>query len=90
MADTLESLEIEIKHSAAGAADEIKKVTSAVRSLGRALDKVMPKMSEFNDLMKGNSVNFNDNLYRFHKYESYASNQPAVHAESKGYFGAAF
>ena len=32
------------------------------------------------------SVNFNDNLSRFHKYESYASNQPAVHAEIPGYF----
>ncbi len=32
------------------------------------------------------SVNFNDNLHHFHKYESYASNQPAVHAESTGYF----
>ena len=32
------------------------------------------------------SVNFNDNLYRFHKYESHASNQPAVHAEVPGYF----
>ena len=32
------------------------------------------------------SVNFNDNLYHFHKYESYASNQPAVHAEQEGYF----
>ena len=32
------------------------------------------------------SVNFNDNLYHFHKYESYASNQPSVHAENEGYF----
>ncbi|MBR5836493.1 MAG: TonB-dependent receptor [Bacteroidales bacterium] len=32
------------------------------------------------------SVNYNDNLYKFHKYESYASNQPAVHAEKEGYF----
>ena len=32
------------------------------------------------------SVNFNDNLYHFHKYESYASNQPAVHSELEGYF----
>ncbi len=32
------------------------------------------------------SVNFNDNLYHFHKYESYASNQPSVHAEQTGYF----
>ncbi len=32
------------------------------------------------------SANFNDNLHHFHKYESYASNQPAVHAETPGYF----
>ncbi len=32
------------------------------------------------------SVNFNDNLHHFHKYESYASNQPAVHAGMQGYF----
>ena len=32
------------------------------------------------------SANFIDNLYHFHKYESYASNQPSVHAETEGYF----
>ncbi len=32
------------------------------------------------------SANFNDNLYHFHKYESFASNQPAVHAGQEGYF----
>ena len=32
------------------------------------------------------SVNFNDNLNKHHKYESYASNQPAVHAEKEGYY----
>ena len=32
------------------------------------------------------SVNFNDNLSRFHKYESYASNQPAIHSMMPGYF----
>ncbi len=32
------------------------------------------------------SVNFNDNFRHFHKYESYASNQPAVHAAQEGYF----
>ena len=32
------------------------------------------------------SVNFNDNLYHYHKYESYGSSQPAVHAEQEGYF----
>ncbi len=32
------------------------------------------------------SVNFNDNLYQFHKYETNASNLPAVHAETSGYY----
>ncbi len=32
------------------------------------------------------SANFNDNLHHFHKYESFASNQPAVHAGQEGYF----
>ena len=32
------------------------------------------------------STNFNDNLSRYHKYESYASNQPAVHAQTSGYY----
>lgn len=57
MSDTLESLEVEVKHSASGAADEIKNVTSAVRSLGRALEKVLPDMHIFRDLLSGKSVN---------------------------------
>ena len=32
------------------------------------------------------SVNFVDNLSRYHKWESRSSVQPAVHAESEGYF----
>ena len=32
------------------------------------------------------SVNFNDNLSHLHEYESYGSQQPAVHAESEGYW----
>ena len=32
------------------------------------------------------SANFNDNLSHYHKYESYASNQPAVHALTQGYY----
>ena len=32
------------------------------------------------------SVNFNDNLYHYHKYESHGSNQPSVHAEKEGYY----
>lgn len=61
MADTLESLEVEVKHSASGAADEIKNVTSAVRSLGRALEKVLPSMYIFRDLLSGKSMNITNN-----------------------------
>lgn len=62
MADTLESLEIEIKHSASGAADEIKKVASAVRSLTKALDKAIPSLREFNGLVGSRrKFNFVDN-----------------------------
>lgn len=32
------------------------------------------------------SANYNDNRSLYHKYNSYASNQPAVHAEQEGYF----
>lgn len=35
------------------------------------------------------SANYNDNRSIYHKYNSYASNQPAVHAEEEGYFLAA-
>ena len=64
MADTLESLEIEIKHSATGVADEIRSVTSAVKSLGKALEKVMPTLKAFNSAMGGSSITFNDNSTR--------------------------
>lgn len=38
------------------------------------------------DLKFDASVNFNDNLSRYHKFNSYGSQQPAVHAEQEGYF----
>ena len=52
MADTLESLELEIKHSSSGAAEDIKKVTSAVRGLGKAMQKAMPNMKSVASSMK--------------------------------------
>ena len=63
MADTLETLEIEIKHSASGTAEELKSVASAIRSVGRALDKVLPSLKVFNDLLGKKNVNvtMNDN-----------------------------
>ena len=47
MADTLETLELEIKHSATGADAEISKITSSIRNLGKALTKVMPQLMLF-------------------------------------------
>lgn len=55
MADTLESLEIEIKHSATGAADEVNKVTKAVQELGKALDAVFPNLKKFSGLLRGST-----------------------------------
>lgn len=40
MADTVESIEIEVKHKATGAAQEIQKTTSAVKSLSKVLSSI--------------------------------------------------
>lgn len=61
MADTLETLEIQIKHSSTGAADEINKVASAIRSVDSALKKVIPNLRTFQYLMVGSSINITDN-----------------------------
>lgn len=61
MADTLESLEIEVKHSASGAADEITKVASAVRKLNSALEKTLPNFKLYRDMMGKTPVTYNDN-----------------------------
>lgn len=47
MADTLESLEIEVKHSASGAESEITTVKNAISELGGILDKVLPQLKSF-------------------------------------------
>lgn len=61
MADTLESLEIQVKHSASGAADEINKVADAIKSLNRALGNVIPKMAVFNQQLGDKSLNISSN-----------------------------
>ena len=43
---TLETLEIEIKHSASGAADEINRVATAIRALNDSLKGVVPKLTK--------------------------------------------
>ena len=59
MADTLETLEIKVQHSATSAATEIKAVASAVRSLGNALEKALPSLTVFQRTLGKNNFNVN-------------------------------
>jgi len=52
MADTLESLEIEVKHSASGAAGSIGEVTAAIQKMGGALGNVLPALKEYASALK--------------------------------------
>lgn len=65
MADTLESLEIEVKHSASGADAEINKVADAVTKLSNSLNGVPAKLKKLVEVMnavKGNmNLTINDN-----------------------------
>jgi phage-related protein len=61
MADTLESLEIEVKHSASGAAGEISGVANALHDLGNQLKKVLPDMKELAKVLSGVKGNININ-----------------------------
>ena len=47
MADTLESLEIEVKHKASGAETEIDKITNAISRMTDALDKALPQLKAY-------------------------------------------
>jgi phage-related protein len=47
MADTLESLEIEVKHKASGAETEIDKITDAISRMTDALDKALPQLKAY-------------------------------------------
>lgn len=63
MADTLESLEIEVVHHSAGAGTAIGAVTKAVNNLSGALTKALPNLKEFGDSLGkiGAAFTFNDN-----------------------------
>ena len=51
MADTLESLEIEVKHNSSGAEKEISKVTDAIESMAKALGNALPQLKEYADTL---------------------------------------
>lgn len=66
MADTLESIELEIKHSAAGADSEISKITKSLSALGKAITTVLPKLGKLAVALdevagKNTPITFNDN-----------------------------
>lgn len=47
MADTLESLEIEVKHNSSGAEREIGKVTAAIKEMADKLEDALPKLKSY-------------------------------------------
>lgn len=47
MADTLESLEIEVKHGATGADAEIAKVSAQIREMSKALSQALPQLKQY-------------------------------------------
>lgn len=51
MADTLETIEVEIKHKASGAESEIAKVTNEIRTMSRVLSNAVPQLQEYADLL---------------------------------------
>ena len=53
MADTLESLEIEVKHSASGADGEINKLASSIGNLKEALNGTPNALKSLNTAIKG-------------------------------------
>ena len=63
MADTLESLEIEVKHSASGAASELNSITTALSKLSAALTRTLPKLQKLAETMSkvsGSNFTIND------------------------------
>ena len=52
MADTLESLELEVKHKASGAESELAKVTAQIKEMASALGTALPQLKQYADTLK--------------------------------------
>lgn len=63
MADTLESLELEIKYNATGAAGEIGKVTTSITNLKNSITRAIPQLEALATALKAinNPITINDN-----------------------------
>lgn len=64
MADTLESLELEVKHSASGASGEIEKLASALKGLGDQLARVLPNLKDLGSSLKKINISGGDGIAR--------------------------
>lgn len=62
MADTLESLEIKVEHSATGAAGEIGKITASLEKLSKKLERVLPQIDALAKALSAvsNPITIND------------------------------
>lgn len=58
MADTLESLELQISHNASGADSHLQKIAEAISAIGSALGTALPQLKEFSSTLEkvGGSV----------------------------------
>ena len=58
MADTLESLELEISHNATSADSHLQKIADAISAIGNALGTTLPQLKEFSSILSkvGGSV----------------------------------
>lgn len=68
MADTLESLELEVKHSASGADTEINNVAASVRSLKASLSGVAPQMHALATAAKAMNEGFKGGSDKYKKF----------------------
>lgn len=62
MADTLESLEIEVKHSATGASAEIEALSKKLQGLSRTLGNLLPKLAVLNQQLGQTKTSFTSNI----------------------------
>lgn len=83
MSVTLETLELDIKHSSTGAASEIAKVTNAITHLSAALTLVLPKMKTFNTLM-GSVSGIQMNISNTNTYADTINNVSQSAQKAKG------
>lgn len=60
-AGTIDVLEIQIRHTASGAAAELNRVARAIRNIAAALERALPLLREFNALLGRRTLIFNDN-----------------------------